>query len=1069
MTSQIRRRLLATTLLVSASVAAQPAWAQQDSTMGPPIAPGQAQEPILGDQPNDAIDESATDTQNAEIVVTGSRIARPNLTSNSPVAVVTGEETVEHADITLETFLNTLPQVNPAGTTTSNNPGNGGQANINLRGLGANRNLILLNGRRPMVSGTDQTVDVNTIPQALIERIEVVTGGAGAIYGADAIAGVVNIILKDDFEGIDIRGIYSQSIPEMDSRDFQISGVIGGNFADGRGNVAFAVDYSKREGLIKAQRPFAAQATSTTGTFPTGRFTPVNSFTCPAGATFCTPGQTVGGNPIPQDAINALFASYGVDPKDFPTQSLLSFNTDGSLFGVGTFNNPRDVANFRYPLGDLGAAPNLNYFPDFYTYNFDIVNLLVLPLERKSAFMRANYEMSPAAEVFVQAGYTEYSSISALAPTPVGVTIRAPGENSDIQAFTPLLIPGTGARATGFVVPASNPFIPADFRTLLNTRTGDDPRFAGAGADEAFPIGYRFLGTGLREQEFDNQVLQGLVGLRGEITPGIRYETYYSWGRTIIDQEARGNVNVQRVQELLESPDGGADICEGGFNPVGIQPISEECVEYVNETGFTSTKFTQNIAQGFITADLAELPAGTLQVVVGAEHRSFDYDFDPGALFGPIAGFNTSVPAGGSNTFTDFFGEILIPILRDQPWADQLELSLQARHSTSDFNDVVNDVDGEPQDSLAYGATLSYAPFPDLRFRASYQHSVRAPNFGELFSGGGSFPQIFDPCSVGSNFRDAGGDEARAICETAGLVGGLGPQVDTFVATPGAQAFISYVGNTRLEPEESDTFTLGAVFNAFGFTGSLDYYNIKINDPIFAPDPNLIIAACYGFHGVNPDLDPDNEYCGTLFRSGGNIAAIAGIPESIGGDPDTGYFTVVNQGSVKTSGIDFQLGYRLPTEFIAQRSALSLNLFVNYLIDFEVEELPGVEIDYAGTASYFGAGLGTSFPRWKGVLNAALSLDPFTIETRLRYIHGMENRAARQFPGEEASFTGPDSIIYTDVAIETNIDAMTFRLGINNLFDLDPPVYAPNVQSGTDPSLYDVIGRRAYVSARLKF
>jgi iron complex outermembrane recepter protein len=192
----------------------------------------------------------ADDSEDATIIVTGSRIARPNLDSNSPVVVVTGEETTKQADITLDTFLNSLPQVNPAGGTTSNNPGNGGQSNINLRGLGSNRNLVLVNGRRPMVSGTDQSVDLNTIPQGLIDRIDVVTGGAGATYGADAIAGVVNIILKKDFEGLDLRATYANSIPETDAREYQISGVIGGNFADGRGNIALAVEYSNRQGLI---------------------------------------------------------------------------------------------------------------------------------------------------------------------------------------------------------------------------------------------------------------------------------------------------------------------------------------------------------------------------------------------------------------------------------------------------------------------------------------------------------------------------------------------------------------------------------------------------------------------------------------------------------------------------------------------------------------------------------------------------------------------------------------------------------------------------------------------------
>ena len=297
-----------------------------------------ASQPALAqDVPDEPLTEAAT-----PIVVTGSRIVRPNQESNSPIVAVTGEETVKNADVTLDTYLNTLPQVNPAGTTTSNNPGNGGQSNINLRGLGSNRNIVLIDGRRPMVSASDQTVDLNTIPQGLIERIEVVTGGAGAIYGADAIAGVVNIRMKDDFEGIDARYSYANTA-DADAEEWSVSGIIGGNFADNRGNIAVAAEHSEREGLIKSQRPFSAQATSTTRTFPTGRY-------------------VEGSNPFTQAAINQVFATYGVPAGSGPTAGLsnVGFNADGTLFGTGRFNSAENVTNLR---ATAGVNPNLNFLP----------------------------------------------------------------------------------------------------------------------------------------------------------------------------------------------------------------------------------------------------------------------------------------------------------------------------------------------------------------------------------------------------------------------------------------------------------------------------------------------------------------------------------------------------------------------------------------------------------------------------------------------------------------------------------------------------------------------------------
>jgi outer membrane receptor protein involved in Fe transport len=1030
MMDTFRRRLVLSSLLASSALVAAPALAQ-DAPVTPEADSGQ------------------------DIIVTGSRIARPQLEGSSPVAVVTGEQTTEHADITLDTFLNTLPQVNPAGTSTSNNPGNGGQSNINLRGLGSNRNIVLLDGRRSMVSAADQTVDLNTIPQALIERIEIVTGGGGATYGADAIAGVVNIRLKNDFEGVDLRATYSNSVPKTDAREYQISATIGGNFADDRGNIAASFDYSKRQGLIKAQRDFASQATSTTGTPPVGRFVEVAS------------------NAVSQSAVNAVFAGYGVAAGQAPIVggSQIHFNSDGSLFGGGTFNTPLNVSNYRYAAnGSDAAGANQNFFPDFYSYNFDAINLLVLPFERKSAFLKGNYEVSSAVDVFVQGAYTETSSGSALAPTPVGTRIYSIGGSSNPSyAQSALVAPGTFV--TNSIIPVTNPFIPADLRALLATRTGDDLSLVGAGPTEPLRMSIRSLNTGLRLSANTNQVLQLMGGVRGEIAPGWRYEAYYSWGRTTIDTTASGNVNVQNLQSLLQAPDGGNSICAGGYNPFGIQPLSAACVDYLEETGRTRTQFTQNIAQAFVSGNLAELPAGNLAVVGGLESRKFRYTFDPGALSGPIAGFNTATPDLGTNSFLDFFGELYVPLLKDSGFAKTLDVTLGYRHSRSDFNDIQNGIDGDAVGSNAYKAEVSWQPINAVRFRGSYQRSVRAPNFGELFSGGSSFVQAFDPCSITTNFRKNGGTAASNLCAAQGI-----GNVSTFVATPGLQVNLGVAGNPNLKPEKSNTFTGGVVLNFLGFTGTLDYYNIKITDAVFNPDTNLFIAACYNYQGnLNPTLSNATAYCsggdGTtasregVVRAGGQFSYVA-VPSSLGGDADSN-FTAINGGRIETSGLDFQLNYRLPTEFAGEGSALTFNTYVNYLITYKVRELPGVTLDYADTASNFGAGLGTSFPRWKGNFNVDWKIAPLTLSTRIRHIDGMKNRASVQFPGE--SFTGPKAITYVDLALQANIEAMSLRLGVNNAFNKQPPQYSPNVQSGTDPSLYDVIGRRAYVSVGLKF
>jgi iron complex outermembrane recepter protein len=1058
MASNLRLRLLTSTFAIGAAAfASTPAFAQPDDDQGE-ATPTTAPEPGA----------TSADGSDDVILVTGSRIARPNLDANSPIAVVSGEELVEQADITVDTYLNTLPQVNPAGTTTSNNPGNNGQANIDLRGLGANRNLVLIDGRRPMPSNALQVVDINTIPQGLIERVEVVTGGAGATYGADAIAGVVNFILRSDFSGIELNATYSNSIPEMDAREYRISGLFGLNSADGRGNLAIAVEVAERQQLIKNQRGFSINATSTTPTPPTGRF--IDS----------SPSTATGnpGNPVPLSAVQALFLTYGVPTGSAPTAaSQIHFNSDGTLFGGGTFNTPINVVNYRYdPAGRDAAAANQLFFPDLYSYNFDAINLLVLPLERKSAFVRGNYELTESIEFFTQGGYTEYDAVQALAPTPVGVPIVPNGSQAaTTSARSGLLTPGLGCQTatgaasecsvTGLIIPTTNPFIPAALRTLLNARTGDDRRFVGSGATEPFNIAYRFLNTGLRESTYTNEVIQGLAGLRGRFAEGWRYEAYYSWGRTTIDQAASGNINVQNMQTLLERTDGGTGICAGGFNPFGIQPLSQACIDYLDETGNTTTVFRQEVASAYVQGDLVALPAGNISAVLGVESRRFVYEFDPGALSGPIAGFNTQAPINGTNNFFDIFGELYVPLLRDRPWAQNLDLTLGYRRVNSQAANRITGIEAPDQDSDSYKVELSWAPIEEVRFRGTYQRAVRAPNFNELFSAGSSFPQYFDPCSVGTDFRTRTGAQGSAFCQAQGV-----PNPATFVAIPGSQAPLNGAANINLTPEKADTFTAGAVFRAMGFTGSIDFYHIKVTDLIRLPDPQLFIAACFNYlGGANPNLANNNPFCTSINRAGGAIGSFSAPPGF--GNAQNNYIRI-NAGSLETSGIDFQLGYRLPTEFIGERSALNFNLLLNYLISFKESEIEGITVDYAGTAGYFGQGLsnggGASHPRWRGTFSAAWDFGGIALSTRLRYIDSMRNRASAQFPGEP-QFTGPKSILYTDFALEANIENYTFRIGVNNAFNVQPPEYAPNVQSGTDPSLYDVVGRRGYVSVRLRF
>lgn len=1006
------------------------------------------------------------ETEVEAVVITGSRIARQDYVANSPIATVTGDQAVANADVTLDTYLNTLPQVNPAGTTTSNNPGNGGQSNVDLRGFGSNRNIVLVDGRRPMVSSNTLTVDLNTIPQALIDSIEVITGGAGATYGADAIAGAVNLKLKKDFEGVDIRASYSNSTEYWDAEEYQFSAVLGGNFADGKGNAVLAFDRSVRQGMIKSQRPFSQNATSTTSFQPDGllRFSAANAPT--------------------ELAVDTLFAGYGINAPNGPNtpagstngavrsqSGTLGFNVDGSLFFTGIFNNTQyDAQNYR---GAIDGTINSNLYPDLYMYNFDFVNILTLPMDRYSFLSKVNYKLDNGVEFFGQVGWTEYNSTTALAPTPFPtVNTRNSCNAGPTNVISNLVTCGSQINQE-IVVPVTNPFIPADLLTILNSRTGDDPALVGSGATEPFKMRQRTLDLGLRQSVYENTVVQFMGGVRAPLgDTGWELEAYVSEGRTEIDQTQTGNLDTQRLQNMLQAADGGASLCAGGFNIFGRQPISAECRAYLEVRTTLSTEMTQQIAQAYITGPVYELPAGTASVVFGGEFRGFDYSFDPGAAGGPISGFNTQSADSGTNAFYDIFAEALIPLVKDAPFAQSVDLSLGYRYSWSEFEDRINSVSRASRGSPSYKIELNWAVVDELRFRASYQRSVREPNFGELFASGGSAPQYFDPCTAESNALNVtagvpGNAQLAALCAATGLSG-----VGTYVQTPGSQTGVDIAGNTDLKPEQGKTFSLGVVWQfpsdnqwLSRLRGSVDYWNIQIDDAILTPTPNQIVAACYNYYGTNPTYDVNNVNCSGIARA--NDIAWIYNPN----DPD-GFFTGNNDGSQKASGLDFQFDYGFDMEWLGLDNwgSVRLNLLLSHVIEFKQKDpiTGGKELDFAGTAAYFGSGLGTSYPEWKATFNGAWSLGDVTLSTRLRYIAEMDNRLSLEFPGED--FSGPDAIWYWDLAGEWAMtDSVSFKLGVNNVTDEQPPVYSPNVQSGTDPSSYDVVGRRVFGTVKLRF
>jgi iron complex outermembrane receptor protein len=368
-------------------------------------------------QETTSADESLGAPPRETIQITGTRIARRDAVAESPILTIGREDVTQSGYVTVEQYLNTLPQITPHLSSQSNNPSSLGRAFINLRGLGPNSNLVLIDGRRGMGSTAGGVVDVNTIPAAVIERTEVITGGAASTYGADAVAGVVNFIMRRDLEGVVLDAQYRVT-EEGDGVEYGVDATLGGRFGQGRGNAVFNASFFNRDAVYLGAREFTAQASQATGISPGGDWaTGVNTPSRAAADAVFGPGAC---------AVTGGSAGF-------------SFNPDGSPFCTGVQNNSTfNIVGYTGPESWLAQS----FAPDRFSYNFAPDNIMVMPLERSSFYTHAEYEVSEFFRPYAKAMFTHYNALRELAPTP----------------------------ASGFTVPVTNPFIHPQLATLLASR-----------------------------------------------------------------------------------------------------------------------------------------------------------------------------------------------------------------------------------------------------------------------------------------------------------------------------------------------------------------------------------------------------------------------------------------------------------------------------------------------------------------------------------------------------------------------------------------------------------------------
>ena len=949
-----------------------------------------------------AVPAIAQDTGLEAITVTGTRIAKRDAVAESPILTVTNEDFVESGFVTVDHVLNTLPQIVPGVSSQSNNPSSNGRAFIDLRGLGSNRNLVLIDGRRGMGSTSGGVVDINTIPASLIERVEVISGGAASVYGADAIAGVVNFIMKKDFEGFEMNSGYYLT-EEEDGQQVGFDVTYGGAFADGKGRAVFNASYYDREAMYKDSRDFAAQATSSTGFSPGGSWSP-------------------GANAPSQAAVDALF---GADACVTTGGSAgFGFNPDGTPFCSGVQGDPaHNAVGFTGPDSWIAT----NFFPDRFSYNFEPDNILVLPMERWNVYSNISMDLGDHFRPYIQGTFTNYNALQELAATP-------------------------GSLGS---VPRTNPFVPAELIPLLDSRpTPDDP----------LAMGYRFNALGGRTGYNNHDVWQLVAGTQGDIAASWGYDLYYSYGRSVQTEIQGGNVRVPRVTALLTSTSdltAGYDACQaaGGFNPFGTTPVSAECQSYLGLEAKNLTTVEQSTVEAVATGDLFEMPAGPVQAAFGASWREISLDFQPdsGLQPGLVIGFNEQLPITGRLDYTDLFTEVSVPILSDITAVKELSL-------TGGYRSTDNNLFGSRD---TWKITADWAVNDAFRVRGGFQHGVRSPNIAELFAPQvNNFPNIGstnDPCNTTGSIADdpvmgrngANGAAVQALCATQSAVAG-GP---TFVQSFGqAQAIAG--GNPNLTPEEADSWSVGFVYQTQSdhpalqrLTVSVDYVTIKLEEVIASVPALTIVQRCFNRENANPTYDINNSWCQLYNRdvNDGRVIDLQTLQR--------------NQAFIETSGIDFTVDWGVA---LGERAGdLGFTLIGGWVEKFEEQTSIADPInDFVGTVSQVTA---QSAPEWKVNLTTSWGLADLQLQHTLRYIDSMFHRNVVT-GSDPVSNTGVTETYYHDLTGRYNVtDKLTVRAGVNNLGNQRPRLYVPNVQAGTDPSLYDILGRRYFVSVNMRF
>jgi outer membrane receptor protein involved in Fe transport len=1064
-----RARLLASTLFVGAAMSAVPAYAQvvpQDQAVQDPAS---TQSPT-----NQSQDDGEAD--GSEVIVTGSLIQNPNLISASPVNVTTADQIELKQSNTAEEVLRELPGVVPNIGSAVNN-GNGGAAFVDLRGLGASRNIVLLDGQRIAPSGLLGRVDLNNIPLALIERVDALTGAAVTTYGADAITGVVNFITKRDFTGAELTAS-NQITQEGDGHIFRVDATIGANFEDGRGNAVLSIGYQQADAVTQGERDFSVFQVDSYSGGTGGSGTSVPSRI--SGTRGLNANGTI--NLLPQ------FSQTGVAADGTP---ILAPVTGGAANG-----GVRQINAAGQAVGT------------FATFNFNPFNIFQTPFERFNIFGQANYELNDEFEVYTRGLFSKNTVSTIVAPSgSFGDTVTANLNNpflpaalrNQLCAFNtaPTVngVTATGGTASGQAAYTPR-FTPAEC-TAATTATGrTDPNYR----EVTFTLNRRATEVGPRISDYQTTIFDYRLGFRGQVTDQVNWDVSGSYGESENIQTIQGYTLTSRFRQgTLVNGTAAAPVCQDTSNgcvPINIfgpeGSITPAAADFLNENSTSINRTSLAQARAVVSGTMpfsSPLATEGVGFALGAEFRKYKAQQSSDLLSktpGELGGAGGAAPdVDGQFSVYEGYAEIIAPLIEDRPFFESLTLEAGGRYSDYSVRG------GAGFDTWTYKVGGSWEPVDSLKFRGNYSRAVRAPNISELFS---PFNTVLtnlavDPCAGAAPTTNA---NLRAICLAQGAPAN---SIGSINNPSAAQANITAGGNINVRPETANTWTAGVVFQPDfipGLSITADYYNIKVKELIGSPLPGDLIAACFGTITAASATDPA---C-TGIRRGPITGALDGSAATTPGL----FAPLTNEGTLFTDGVDLIANYRRDLGF----AGLQLNFVGNYTANSEFQaSSTAINRECTGFYSVNCSFTGSIQPEFQFSQRTTLTFEDIDLSLLWRWIDKTrfepqqlsDDIAAAVAAGTSATTgcpdptgTDPNGCVvnpefrtipaehYFDFTVRYNVsDNFILTMAAINLTNNKPKVVGNTIGSTTFnsgnvfPSTYDAVGRRFAVGARLRF